>query len=61
MVFIDADHSYEGVLKDINFADAVHAPIVCGDDYSFPGVSRAVNERYGDLVSCIGDMWWIER
>jgi predicted O-methyltransferase YrrM len=61
MVFIDADHSYEGVLNDINFAEAINALIICGDDYSFPGVRRAVDERFRDSVHRIGDMWFVER
>jgi predicted O-methyltransferase YrrM len=61
MVFIDADHSYEGVLKDIYMAESVDAKIVSGDDYSFPGVRRAVEERYGGFVRHAGDMWWVDR
>jgi predicted O-methyltransferase YrrM len=61
MVFIDADHSYEGVLKDINLAESVDAKIVSGDDYSFPGVKRAVEERYSGFVRHAGDMWWVDR
>ncbi len=61
MVFIDADHSYEGVLKDINMAESVDAKIVCGDDYSFPGVRQAVEEQYSGFVQHAGDMWWVDR
>jgi hypothetical protein len=61
MVFIDADHSYEGVLKDINMAELLNAPIICGDDYNFPGVKQAVHEIYGSKVKFIGEMWWVEK
>ncbi len=46
LVFIDADHSYEWVKKDI----AAYAPklknggLLTGHDIDFPGVNRAVNE-----------------
>ena len=59
MVFIDADHSYEGVLSDIKFAKSINAKIICGDDYSFEGVKRAVDENFGNSVIMIGDMWFV--
>lgn len=60
MVFIDADHSYEGVLCDINFAKSINAKIICGDDYSFEGVKKAVDETFGDDLKFIGDMWFVK-
>jgi len=60
MIFIDADHSYEGVLCDIKFAKSINAKIICGDDYSFEGVKKAVDETFGDDVEFIGDMWFIK-
>jgi len=60
MVFIDADHSYEGVHSDIKFAKLINAKIICGDDYSFEGVKKAVDETYGDDVEFIGDMWFVK-
>ena len=60
MVFIDADHSYEGVLCDIKFAKSINAKIICGDDYSFEGVKKAVDETFEDDVEFIGDMWFIK-
>jgi predicted O-methyltransferase YrrM len=59
MVFIDADHSYEGVLCDIKFAKSINTKIICGDDYSFEGVKRAVDENFGNSVKMIGDMWYV--
>jgi len=60
MVFIDADHSYEGVLCDIKFAKSINAKIICGDDYSFEGVKKAVDETFGEDVEFIGDMWFVK-
>jgi predicted O-methyltransferase YrrM len=60
MVFIDGDHSYNGVLSDINFAKAINSKIICGDDYSFAGVKKAVDETFGNEVKFIGDMWFVK-
>jgi predicted O-methyltransferase YrrM len=59
MVFIDGDHTYEGVIKDIvSLADMLtENGFLCFHDYSssFPGVVRAVDEyvinseSYGDI------------
>lgn len=60
MVFIDGDHSYNGVLCDINFAKSINSKIICGDDYSFAGVKKAVDEEFGNEVNFIGDMWFVK-
>jgi len=46
LVFIDADHSYEAVKKDIKKFTPKLRPggILCGHDIDYPGVNRAVNE-----------------
>jgi hypothetical protein len=61
-VFIDADHSYEGVAADIDAWRSKVKPggILCGHDYGhsrFPGVQRAVDERFAVQT---GDdcVWW---
>jgi hypothetical protein len=48
-VYIDADHSYEGVSKDLalSFEKIKHEGIIAGHDYNtnwFPGVVKAVDE-----------------
>lgn len=57
LVFIDAGHSYESVKNDINWAVGQDAFIICGDDFSFPGVEKAVRERFGSEFKIVGDMW----
>jgi hypothetical protein len=49
LVFLDANHSYESTRRDIEWARAVGAGLICGHDYSprFPGVMQAVNELGG--------------
>ena len=59
MIFIDADHSYEGVKVDIEWATKQKIPLICGHDYSalHPGVMRAVDEAFGGAVEVIGSVW----
>lgn len=61
MVFIDGDHSYEGVVHDINKARSILKPggMLCGHDYdviNWPGTVKAVNELLG-LVSVEDTIW----
>lgn len=60
MVFIDADHSYEGVKEDIDWATKLGIPIIAGHDYCelHPGVVRAVDEVFQNNIEVIGSIWW---
>jgi hypothetical protein len=57
MVFIDADHSYEGVKFDIDWAVKKGVPIISGHDYTalHPGVKRAVDEAFCDDINHKGN------
>lgn len=59
MVFIDADHSYEGVKEDLEWAVKRGIPIISGHDYSdaHPGVVRAVDETFPDNLRVLGSVW----
>ena len=57
MIFIDADHDYESVRKDIEFARKVQTNIICGHDYNWPGVQQAVNENFDEQIQKVGEMW----
>ena len=48
LVFIDGDHSYEAVRRDIAGAQRIGAAVIGGHDYapSIPGVVQAVEERF---------------
>lgn len=63
MVFIDADHSYEGVMVDIEWAKNVGVPIISGHDYCdmHPGIKHAVDEVFGKRIFVIGSVWTAER
>jgi len=60
-VFIDADHSYEGVRKDIDawLPKVMPGGILCGHDFDgmFPGVIQAVDESFRDKFSVMGKCW----
>lgn len=56
LIFIDADHSYEGVKGDIEAYTRVTRKWIGGHDYrsmqpqfDFTGVDRAVEEAFGDV------------
>lgn len=65
LIFIDADHSYEGVKKDIaNLWPLVkHGGVLAGHDYgiNYPGVKQAVTEFISlnklDDVRIEGEIW----
>lgn len=65
MVFIDGDHRYETVVKDIKKAIELTKPggLISGHDYGhlqWPGVNRAVDEIFGDNVRLLEGtfIWW---
>lgn len=51
MVFIDADHEYEAVKRDIRAWKSKARLLLCGHDYdpNWPGVRRAVDEEVMDF------------
>jgi predicted O-methyltransferase YrrM len=62
MVFIDGDHRYDSVLKDIKKAyDLLEVGgLISGHDYGhpmWPGVKRAVDELVSH-VAINGQIWW---
>lgn len=69
-IYIDADHSYEGVLKDLYFwfSKIKYDGIIGGHDYmhpNFPGVQKAIDEffdRFNWKVNYEGDnVWWVQK
>ena len=64
MVFVDADHIYEEVKRDIDvwFPIVKLGGILAGDDYGvYPGVKKAVDERFGKVLHLPGGTWYTER
>ena len=64
-VFIDADHSYEAVKKDIaDWMPKVRkGGILAGHDYiqTFGGVVQAVNESFPNMDFMVGEQCWIKQ
>ena len=69
MVFLDGDHEYASVIADIAAWLPKTRKLLCGHDYyvpvedaGFPGVPRAVQERFGENVA-VGEgtsIWYVE-
>lgn len=61
MVFIDAEHTYEGVKRDIQNWGPKARYILCGHDYckEWPDVMRAVDELLGEVE--VHDSIWVKR
>jgi methyltransferase family protein len=63
LVFIDAGHSYEEVMLDINWAKSQGIPLISGHDYSesYPGVMRAVDESFdASRLRIDGTVWFFD-
>ena len=63
MVFIDGDHEYEAVLKDLTLWAPRARRIVCGHDLNVPGVEQALAEYYGldKIKPGAHVMWYVEK
>lgn len=65
-IFIDGDHSYEAVYKDLRnyFSKVKQSGIFSGHDFSWDGVKRAVHEFRDEfkitapLQHCSNDVWY---
>lgn len=65
MIFFDADHRYEAVKEEVEWAKAVGIRQICGHDYGNPnpnfGVTRAVDEVFGkENVEVVGMCWRVK-
>jgi len=58
MVFVDADHSYEGCRSDIEAWLPKCQKLICGHDYNYAGVKQAVDEKF-ENVNVIDTLWWV--
>ena len=60
MVFIDGEHTYEGVKKDIEMWLPKAKKLICGHDYcdSWQGVKKAIEENFNDFTK--EDSIWIK-
>jgi len=62
-VFIDADHSYKEVKKDILawMPKIKNGGILSGHDYPFPDVKRAVDENVEDVIILKDEKVWYKK
>jgi len=58
-IFIDADHSYEAVKRDIDLwlPKVKKGGIFAGDDHTFETVNRAVREKFGKDYRVDASIW----
>ena len=56
LVMLEASHDYESVRADIAawWPKVTPRGVLAGDDYAWPGVSRAVEEAFGARVKVLG-------
>ena len=64
LIYIDADHTEAGVTRDIRAAEECFPDaLICGDDWSWPGVRQAVEKRAADsggrLAVEADENWWV--
>lgn len=56
LVFIDGDHDYESVQRDITLALLLNPPVVAMHDFDFEDVRRAATEMFGEPDSVGGSV-----
>lgn len=64
LMFLDADHSYQEVLRDLRawLPKIARRGVICGHDYDTrAGVRSAVDEIFGDRVALPGGSMWVVR
>lgn len=62
-LFIDADHTYKGCLRDIRLflPKMMNGATICGHDFEGePGVKQAVTETFNDFQVLDGDIWAVK-
>ena len=65
LVYLDGDHTYEGVKQDIEMYGPLARKVLCGDDYDaevpgLAGVIRAVDELLPNRQTH-GRLWYVEK
>ncbi len=67
LIYIDAGHSFEDVVADVNAYWQLLAPggVIFGDDYSLPGVKQAVDlffpQHNDTTITPDGQFWYVEK
>jgi hypothetical protein len=61
-LFLDGDHRYDSVIRDIELALKFNPKVLAGHDYGcvyWPGVQKAVNEKFPS-VGVEDTIWWTQ-
>ncbi len=58
-VFIDADHSYEGVEQDIQDWAPKCQKFVIGHDWDWPSVRQAAEETFSNIETGPDNVWYV--
>ena len=58
-VFIDADHQYGAVIRDIELYEPKVTDAVIGHDIDWPDVKKAVEDHYGDAYTVRENDVWV--
>ena len=62
MVFLDAEHENEAVIRDLRLWAPKIRKLICGHDWAFASVRQAVNEFFGPdkVITGPGDIWQVK-
>jgi hypothetical protein len=62
MVFIDGDHAYESVVRDIKWGVSTlkNGGLICGHDRDRQAVRNALDRTLGKWVAGPDSIWWSE-
>jgi hypothetical protein len=59
MAFVDGSHRYEDVKQDIELWRPKARKLICGHDYNWPDVAKAVDEAFEpDQIKLTGSIWY---
>lgn len=62
LLFIDSNHTYDHITRELRawMPKMKRDGIVCGHDYYFAGIKKAVDEIFGPDVQLGGSVWYVD-
>lgn len=61
MVFLDGEHTFEAVTRDILAWRPLCTKLLCGHDRNYPGVKQARELLIGQDCDGPGSLWYVEQ